>query len=484
MDAPLELRGRRVTVVGLGRFGGGIGAVRFLAARGARIAVTDLAAEEDLRASLEAIAECRVERLCLGRHDPDDFLAADLLVVSPGVPRTQPLLVAARAQGVPVASEMNLFFRLQRGHVAAVTGSNGKSTTTAMLHAILSVAGLPCRLGGNIGKSLLPEVDDVAQGDWSVLELSSFQLEDLDELRLSPEVAVVTNFTPNHLDRHGTLEAYRTAKQTILRWQHPTDTAVLNADDPDVRTWPVRGRRLLFGRQDPVTCCAAEAPDGLFGRCEPGARLHLGDRHEEIPLGDWLTVPGAHNKSDAQAAALAALAIGVGLADVERGLRGFEALPHRLQTVVTTAGRRFVNDSIATTPESVLVALDAFDERPIVLLAGGYDKRIDLDPLARRVAARCKAVALLGQVGPELGRLIALHAPSPGAGPTLRVCGSFDEAFAWAAGQSSAGDVILLSPACASYDWFRHFGERGDLFARLARAWRPGDASESGAGPQ
>jgi UDP-N-acetylmuramoylalanine--D-glutamate ligase len=458
----IDLSGKSVTVMGLGRFGGGTAVVRFLTSRGARVTVTDLLSEDELAESLAGVADCPVEAYHLGGHVEDDFIDADLVVVNPAVLPTNPFLERAREYGVPLTSEMALFWQVHPGRTLAVTGSNGKSTTTAMTHAILQAAGLPCRLGGNIGRSLLPDVDQIAAHEWAVLELSSFQLEDLDRLPASPNVAVVTNFSPNHLDWHGCLGAYRRAKQTILRWQTPDDAAVLNQDDADVREWPTFGRTLWFGSHD-------AGRDGVF---ESGDNhvLRLEGRVEKFPLGDWMPLPGRHNLQNAMAAACAAVAAGADLDAVRRGLESYRALPHRLECVGQIAGRTFYNDSLATTPESTMVALEAFSE-PIVLLVGGYDKQIDLAPLADAVGRRVKAAALMGQTAEALGCLIETVPDSDRL--AMHECGTFEEAFHWAVDHSDPGDVVLLSPGCASYDWFHNYAERGRRFVDLVQAWRP-----------
>lgn len=459
-----DWRNARVTVMGLGRFGGCLGAIRFLAERGARVTVTDTQPEAKLVESLAELDGVPLAATHLGGHLEEDFTQTDFVVASPAVPRTNPYLAKARAAGVTISSEMNLFWQLQRGTVIAVTGSNGKSTTTALTHSILAATGRRCWLGGNIGRSLLPEVEDVRPGDLVVLELSSFQLEDLDRLHASPHGAVVTNFSPNHLDWHGTLDAYRTAKRTILRWQSAADFHVLN-DEDDVSQWAGSSKRLGFGLND-------RGAEGAFlaGR---NAVFRNGGVERRFPIRDWLRLPGLHNVQNALAASAAALAVGAGVENVKSGLENYEPLPHRLQLVAETAGRRFYNDSLATTPESVVVALDAF-EAPVVLLAGGYDKKIDLAPMAAAIARRTKAVALMGQTAATLKRQISLAAAGT-APPDMAECANFTDAFRWATERTQAGDVVLLSPGCASYDWFRHFADRGDQFAALARKWRAKD---------
>jgi UDP-N-acetylmuramoylalanine--D-glutamate ligase len=273
-------------------------------------------------------------------------------------------------------------------------------------------------------------------------------------------VAVVTNFSPNHLDRHGTIDVYRRAKQTILRWQDAAAVAVLNSDDPDVWTWPTRGRRFGFGDADAGGCGAFGGGGVVTFRNE--------NRSLTLPITQWCRLPGRHNLRNAAAAACAALAMDVDVSAVQAGIEGFRALPHRLQLVGEAAGRRFYNDSKATTPESLQVALEAFAE-PIVLLAGGYDKHVDLGPMAESIARRARAVALMGRTA---DRLLERIQRSVGAQSIrARPCRSLEDAFAWAVMNSEPGDAILLSPGCASYDWFRDYRERGERFTKLARGW-------------
>ena len=457
-DFKSPFRGKHVTVMGLGRFGGGVAAARFLAERGARVTVTDTATDAQLVESLGQLDGIPIKRFALGGHFERDFLGADLIVANPAIPRTNPYLALASAAGIPLTSEMNLFWQFNRGRVIGVTGSNGKSTTTALIHAMVKASGRRCWLGGNIGRSLLPHLEEIESDDWVILEISSFQLEDLDRLPSSPHVAVVTNFAPNHLDWHGSLDAYRRAKQSILRWQSPADIAVLNVDDSETRRWPSNGRRLGFGLED----CGAL---GVFLRDEiVVARDASGER--ALELREWLRLPGRHNLQNAMAAACAALAIGISPDAIRRGIEEYEPLPHRLQFIAEIRGRRFYNDSLATTPESTAVALESFDQ-PVVLLAGGYDKQVELSGMAAAIAARAKAVALMGQTGPALDELLVTRFDRT---PTCRrVCVTFCEAFGWAIDQSQPGDVVLLSPGCASYDWFRNFADRGDQFAARVR---------------
>ncbi|MDB5385099.1 MAG: murD [Planctomycetaceae bacterium] len=458
----MELKNRRITVMGLGSFGGGLGAVQFLVEQGARVTVTDLRRADQLVDSIQELATTPPDAYHLGGHQAADFTDTDLLVVNPAVPRDCPFLNLAIQADVPLSSEMNLFWEFNRGRTLAVTGSNGKSTTTAMTHAILQATGKRCWLGGNIGRSLLPRVTEIEPEDWVVLELSSFQLEDLDRLRRSPEVSIITNFSANHLDRHLTLDNYRSAKQTILRWQSPDNFAVLNQDDADVCHWPTTGKRLYFGLSD-------LGNEGLFAVGTDTALFRFRGQVRHFPIQRWLTLPGVHNLQNALGAACAALAIQTPPEAVQNGLQGYQALPHRLELVADANGRQFYNDSLATTPESTIVALAAFD-RPIILFAGGYDKGSDLVGMARAIADKpVKAVALMGKTGPRIQELLNQFAPRGVIGRHL--CSNFDEAFEWAIRHSETGDVLLLSPGCASYDWFRNFADRGAQFRERAQKY-------------
>lgn len=454
MKTRMDYQGKRVTVMGLGGFGGGVGAVRFLAARGARVTIADLRGEAELAKSLAAVSDLPISAIHLGEHRAEDFSTAEIVIASPAVPRANRFLKIGHDAGAVVTSEMNLFWQHNRGKVVAVTGSNGKSTTAALIHALLAAAGRRCHLGGNIGHSLLPIVDEITSDDIVILELSSFQLENMAPLHPKPDVAVVTNFTPNHLDRHGTLEAYRHAKHNIVAWQRTDQLAILNADDADVMQWPTPARRLLVStRQHDSPGIYRDGDDAVF---------FDGCAAQRFPLAQWLPLPGVHNFQNALAAAGCAISLGVSLTAVEAGLRSFQALPHRLQLVAKIDGRQFYNDSIATTPESVAAALKAFTA-PIILLAGGYDKGIELEDFARLIGTRCKAVALLGQTGERLQACLQAE----GLAADFHRCDSLEEAVRWCTARSAAGDIVLLSPGCASYDWFRDFRERGNAFSRL-----------------
>lgn len=436
-DAPASanLNGKAVTVVGLGRFGGGVGVTRWLCGQGAQVTVSDLATQEELEESVLALDGLDVT-LHLGGHDEADFTSAELLVVNPAVPRDSPFLAAAAREGVPRTTEINLFLERCRAPVVGVTGSIGKSTTTAMIGAILERVRC-CHVGGNIGRSLLEELPAIAPDHVVVLELSSFQLEDLPLVGIGPHVAVVTNFAPNHLDRHGTVEAYADAKKNIFRFQSARDVLVLNAADPIVSTW------------------GTEAP----------GRVELFDP-EADPF--ELIVPGAHNQANAQAAWTAARQFGVDRATAAAGLAGFGGLPHRLEFVAERRGVRYYNDSKCTTPDGAIVALETFPPRSTMMIVGGYDKHVSFAALGAALAERAKAVIVLGQTADQIAQAVEKHRRD--VSPALLRAEDLDSAVRLAAEQAAAGDSVLLSPACASFDMFTNYEHRGQAFVELVSA--------------
>lgn len=449
----VELAGKRVVVMGLGRFGGGIGVTRFLAERGASVLVTDQLDEQALAASLEPLADLDIDYR-LGGHAERDFTEADLVVVNPAVdPRRNLYLDAARSAGARLTSEIGLLIDAacsgpQRRRTIGVTGTAGKTTTVAMIGHILrdNVGDRHVHVGGNIGGSLLGEIDTIGPRDWVVLELSSFMLEALADW--SPHVAVVTNIAPNHLDRHPHFDAYVKAKQTILRHQTHEDRAVLG---PGVEDW-----RWV-------------SPAVAVTQAEPFDELRL-------------AIPGRHNRINATLAIVAAEAAGVRRSDAIEALADFRSLPHRLQRVCERDGVGYVNDSKATTPEATVLALDSFDLGQVHLIVGGYDKKSDLSEMARRAAERCAGIYAIGQTGEAIAARAARAGRelAEGSGKARRcevqLSRTLDAAVAAARRAAWPGQVVLLSPGCASWDQFDNYEQRGDRFAELARQ---GDAESA-----
>ena len=452
---PIVWNGRRVTVMGLGSFGGGTGLARYLAEQGASVTVTDL---KDASALQEAMAALRglPIRFVLGEHREEDFADTDRVFVNPAVPLTSPYLELARSSGIPLDSELNLFVRQCAGRIVGVTGSVGKTTTTSLLGGILKSHDPRTLVGGNIGGSLLPRLPDIEPDTPVVLEISSFQLEHLDWLGYSPPVAVVLNLAPNHLDRHGTMAAYQAAKEVILTHQTPDDVAVLNWDDPVVREMAGRGpgRPLYYSVHENLES----------GVCRDGSALVLASAGERRVLchESDLRLRGLHNFGNAAAAAAAAFTLGIPQAAIASGLNAFAGLPHRLEWVADKGGVAYYNDSKATTPFSTQCALQAF-EQPVLLLAGGYDKGTPFEDLAQVMQSRVRIAFLYGNTAPKLAAALR-GVPAP---PGVIQLPTLDDALNRAADVARPGEVVLLSPACASYDQFPHYEARGNLFRKL-----------------
>jgi len=472
-----SLAGRKVLVMGLGRFGGGVDVARFAAGAGARVVVTDAAPEDKLVDAVGQLRELPGIELKLGGHDPDDFTTADVVVVNPAVRGDHPLLEIARQHQKIITSQVGLFFQMCPARIVGITGANGKSTTATLTahllqHALSGVAastpqalGMISRsrhpqaaleaatrrvwLSGNIGhRPLLGTLDQVAPSDVVVLELSSFQLEQLAEVEMAPQVALLTNLTPNHLDRHGTFEVYCAAKENIFRFQRcdaqEPAVSIFNAEDPMACEWFERYRS-----QPGRTCMKYSADDVAVSVRAP------------FPL------PGRANLSNLAGAMAVARQFGIQDEAIARVLPDVKALPHRLELVATLDGVRWYNDSIATTPQSVMVALEAFED-PKILIAGGYDKQLPFDELGEKIATQAKAVVLIGQAAPKLADAIRAGSKDVRQVP-ITFAKSLAEAVEVAHQQAVAGDVVLLSPACASYDMFDNFQQRGLQFAELTR---------------
>jgi UDP-N-acetylmuramoylalanine--D-glutamate ligase len=455
-------KGKRVTVMGLGLFSGGVGAVRYFAREGARVLVTDLRTGVALAESVAKVKGPNVS-FRLGAHRAKDFTDTDLVVANPGVPVDNRFLKAARRAGVPVDAEMNLFFKNCPAPIVGVTGSNGKSTTAALIAHILRAAGRTCHFGGNIGRSLLATVGRIRPADVVVLEISSFQLEYLRLDGLSPHIAVVLNVQPNHLDRHKTMGRYAAAKRHIVEHQGKGDFAVLNADDRRVRAMAraTRAKRLFFSSRGTVRQGAWLDGDVVSYR--------LGRRRGVIRQLDRMKLIGLHNRENVCAAVAVSVALGVKPQVIEKAVRTFRPLPHRFEKVAVRRGVTYINDSIATNPNSVAAALRCFHGN-VLLIAGGSPKDIPYDPMIKSVVKKVKLLLLIGRTAPEIEA--GVRAVSR-VKPEIVHARTLERALKIARKRAVPGDAVLLSPACASFDQFRNFEERGERFRRLVRLALP-----------
>jgi UDP-N-acetylmuramoylalanine--D-glutamate ligase len=446
-DKRMDLRSKHILVVGLARTG--IAAARFLQRRGALVRATDQAEEGRLSPDVNLLREMGIP-LELGGHRTASFTAADLIVVSPGVPHTIPPLAAARAKGIPVIGEMELAGRFIGEPIVAVTGTNGKTTVTELVGAMLAASGRRVFVGGNIGTPLIAHVDSGARVEVVVAEVSSFQLDTSDTFH--PAIGVLLNVTNDHLDRYAGFEAYATSKMRLFANQRPGDTAVLNAADAVVRARAggIRSRKLYYNLSQP-----ADAHATVAGRT---LNLRLPGREDAALSLAGFRLRGPHNIENAAAAALAAMAAGAGPEGIQTVLDTFAPAPHRLETIAVINGVEYVNDSKATNVDAVRRGLDCFGGR-VVLIMGGVDKGGDFGQLRDAVRKRGRALVLLGGAGDLIRAALGGLAP-------IQEAASMRQAVQAAREMAAAGDAVLLAPGCASFDLYANYQERGDDFRR------------------
>jgi UDP-N-acetylmuramoylalanine--D-glutamate ligase len=482
-----DFAGKTVLVMGLGRFGGGVDTAEFAVRAGAKVIITDSATREQLGNSIEKIKKYPDIEFHLGSHDPADFEKADIVIANPAVPGNNKFLETARRAGRHVTSQINIFFELCPAKIIGITGANGKSTTTALTahllrdmrderretsnkHVIASVAKQSQTtqystrtthyenvwLGGNIGNQpLLTILDQINPDDLVVLELSSFQIEQLAEIRKAPDVALLTNLTPNHLDRYGTFEKYCAAKENIFKYQkldkNNPAISIFNAEDEIANQWYKKykndsGRRCIQFSTDDV-------PDDIR---------------------DCYRLPGRANLSNLAAALAIAKHFGVDDNSIKNSLPEFKALPHRLELVEEIKGVSWYNDSKATTPDGAITALEAFNQ-PIIIIAGGYDKNLPFDEFGKKIVQKAKAAILIGQTAPLIAGAISNAKIKRGTSHERRatkieIVDSLSDAVNLANELAETGDIILLSPACASYDMFENYEKRGNEFIKLVKS--------------
>ena len=452
-EVVIDLNEKKVLVVGLGR--SGLAATRVCADRGARVTVTDRRGPEALAATRAALPAGVVEEL--GGHRAETFAAADLIVLSPGVPEL-PELAAARAANVKVTGEMELGSWFNRGTLVAITGTNGKSTTTTLCGAILKASGSPTFVGGNLGEPLCEAIGTRAAdpGGMVVVEASSFQLETAETFQ--PRVAVFLNVTPDHLDRYPDMEAYAAAKARIFRAQGASDFAVLNENDPLVLRCAdgIAAQRITFSTDKPLSRGGWIEGDALCLRL-PGCDL------ERYPLHNP-SLMGRHNQENALAALLASRLCGATPSEARRALHEFRALAHRMELVADAGGVAYYDDSKGTNVGAVTAALSGFP-RPVVLIAGGKDKGGDYAPLASAFARIGRAAVLIGEAADRIAASFALVVPPE----RIVRAKNLEEAVALAAGLAQSGDAVVLSPACSSFDMFRDYAHRAEVFRGAVR---------------
>jgi UDP-N-acetylmuramoylalanine--D-glutamate ligase len=449
MPGGMELRGKRVLVVGLARTGAA--ASLFCAARGARVTATDSRTENEIGEAVAKLQDAGV-RLELRGHQEKTFLEQDLIVPSPGVPADEAHLQAARAKGVAIWSEIELAYRFLKGRLIGITGSNGKTTTTSLVEHILKTAGMQTILAGNIGTPLIGCVDTMKDDTYTVVELSSFQLELIDTFR--PNIGVFLNLTPDHLDRHHTMEAYGATKARLFENQIGEDAAVLNADDAATTPYaPSLPRVYWFSRKQRVAQGAYLRGEEIVFRQDGTEEVLL--KLEDIPLA------GAHNVENVLAAAFVARLAGAPAPAIGKGVRSFAGVEHRLEFVAEIGGVRYYNDSKATNVDATLKALNAFPCRILIIL-GGKDKGSDYTELQRPLREKAILALLIGAAAGKIEKQIS-------GSVALERAETLERAVETASHAAQRGDVVLLAPACASFDQFQNYEHRGRVFKELVR---------------
>jgi UDP-N-acetylmuramoylalanine--D-glutamate ligase len=451
----MDFKGKRATIIGLAREG--MALARFLAERGAIVAVSDQKKEEELQENIAKLKGFPIH-FVLGGHPRQILDQTDILFLSPGVPLEAPIVAEAKRRGIPISSETSLFTELCPASIIGITGSSGKTTTVSLVGQMLKASGFCTWVGGNIGQPLIGHLEEIEPTDKVVMELSSFQLEIME---WSPPIAAILNITPNHLDRHPSMEAYTQTKLNILRFQRPGNVAILGHDLISNIQYPIsnlQSRFLTFSLNE-------EVEQGAFLR-DGEIILKLGDTEQRICSADEIKLLGRHNLENVLAACTIAAVAGAyrqAMADVATT---FEGVEHRLELVRELGEVRYYNDSIATSPERTVAALRSFDQ-PIVLLAGGRDKHLPWDEMARLTLQKVRLLILFGEAAPIIEKAIRV---SRDLEEFVHRCQTLDEAVEAAAREAQPGDVVLLAPGGTSFDAFSDFAERGERFRELVKA--------------
>lgn len=445
----MRLDDKNILVVGLAR--SGVAAAEFLLSRGARVVVNDAKPESELD-GVDSLRAKGVE-VVAGSHPTELFEKSDLIVVSPGVPLALEPFRRARGAGVEVIGEIELAARFLRGRLIGITGSNGKTTTTTLAGELLKGAGLPTQVGGNIGEPLISLVDTSRDDGFTVIELSSFQLEAVERLHLF--VSVIINITPDHLDRYDSMDSYVAAKANIFRNQTANDFAVLNSDDERVSKMDTLtgARTIFFSRRH-------ELDEGIFLRGQSLVHRAAGVEHELIAR-DEITLRGDHNLENVMSALAIGIACGASAGPMREGVRNFKGVEHRLEFVAEIKGVKFYNDSKATNVDAAIKCIEAFEGGVNVIL-GGKDKGSDYSPLAPVARARCSNLILIGAAADKIAAALQ------NTRPVLRAS-TMEEAVEIGLKVGKPGETVLLAPACASFDMFDNYEHRGRVFKEAVR---------------
>ncbi len=466
IKTPADLRGMRVTVMGLGTKGGGVEVVKYLLRHKCKVKVTDLKKAEELKSSLEKINDKTVEYV-LGAHREEDFIETDLVIPNPDVPRQSKYLESAKAAGVQITTDIALFFTFCAAPIAAVTGTRGKSTTVSVAGAIWQRLRKDTIIAGNILRSPLADLDNVQPSTPVVLELSSWQLEGLANSKMSPHWAVLTSLMPDHLNRYKSFDDYVSAKENIFRFQKKNDELILSLDYEKVSAYKEKAPGKFFG----YSVKNIELTDGIKKEGEKVVYCAGDDNKTDLVTWDEMGGMGEHTKRNMLGGALLALRMGAPLADVREVLKSFSGIKHRLELVRVVAGRTFINDTAATIPEAVVAAINSFPNKRIILIAGGTDKNLDFNPLVIELK-KDKVASLVLLKGSGTDKMLARWQDKPEEIPIVQ---TMTDAIREATKRSKPGDYIILSPGAASFELFKDEFDRGDQFCRFVQELKEED---------
>jgi len=449
----MRIQHKKVLVIGAAR--SGLAAAEFLIEQKAIVYLNDIKSRESFDQAELARLEKKGVKLIFGQHPDIEALEIELIVLSPGVPLSIPPVESAKTKNIPILSEMELASCYTKAPMVVVTGTNGKTTTTALIGQIFSDVGRGVFVGGNIGVPFIGSAKELSTHDVAVLEASSFQLETTHTFK--PKVALILNLTPDHIDRHGSYEQYIAAKEKIFANQDSDDWLILNWDDEETRKLAQKApsKVIFFSRKHNLK----------EGFCVEDGYIvaKIGDKTVPIIKAEEIYIKGGHNLENALAGAAAGWVMGIGTEELKKTLSTFPGVAHRLEKILVHNGIEYVNDSKGTNPDASIKALEAYDN-PIILIAGGKNKGSDFLPFAEKIKEKVKALILLGQAAGEIEAAVKVYGYD-----NIYHVGTYPEAVEKAISLAADGDVVLLSPACASWDMFNNYEERGDLFKELVK---------------
>ncbi len=474
-----DFKDKKVVVMGIGLHGGGVGTIKFFHQIGAKVLATDLRKKEELKESLDALAGLEGIECVLGEHREQDFINADLIIKNPAVLENSKFLQIAKEKNVSIDTDVGIFFELCQGTIIGVSGSRGKSTTASLIYQFLKTKFSDAILAGNIRASVLEKLKEIKKTTLVVLELSSWQLNGLAKHKKSPQVAVLTNIMPDHLNRYESMEEYIADKKIIFRFQSPKDFLILNFDDETVKSFAGEAKSKVYyyskNNSEAITELlnppVKTSQEARIGGHVSDGKIYFGADKEKITEISSIKLVGQHNLNHILAALTVARIFDVPAKDIKKTLKDFAGLEGRIQLIKEFGGVKYFNDTTATIPEATIAAINTLSSnyglapKRLILIAGGADKNLNFEKLAQLLAEKAKAIALLkGTATKELENALMRHLPPERKNLSMEKFGDMEEAVCFASSLAKRGDIVLLSPACASFGLFRHEFERGQKF--------------------